>query len=553
MKRLLRWVAHTPRVRMLGVFCALTIASQLMLAQYIPPYVSLIGSLTTAGGTPAANGTLTFNPSQVFFVAGTQIVVGAAQCSTDANGAIAGLPNPVSPARATAQTGVGTLPPGTYHIRFAWYDQFGGISLASPEIAVQLSATGELQILPPVGAGPANAVGMKVYIGTTPGSETLQGTTNTPTAQYTQAAALATGQPSPGITNTSICRVVANDAGWPTGTGYTVSLVDANGNTLFSYTEMWQFLGAGSTYNLSIGIPYYHGQVTYPVPILSTPYNHNPQSISGPLSLTNYNLYNVGALGVGTGLPGYGVDVEGAGNDSQINAAGGYWVNGQGGATGQTQCLASVNGGPYDTPFACISAGSLPTLFYQTIGLGGTAQTQRSMLNFGAYFTATDSSSPSETTIGLNVFGTDTKLATTSASATLNYFACGDANGGIGWSVSACTGSPTAANDFFKFSGCSINNSGNLNSCAGTVTFTSGGNTTPSFPAMADTNYRILCTVDTGTTSSASFSVQGSTNSGNTPAFTRTTSGFNYVWTEVMSNGAAGSAAPIIDCYLHHD
>lgn len=483
MKSGLRWVSRAPRSVTVGVFFALLIVSRLS-AQYVAPYVSLIGTLSSAGGTPAANGTLTFTPSQIFFVAGTQIVVSPAQCSTDANGAVVGLPNPVVGPQVSTQTGVGTLPAGNYYVKFAWYDQFGGISLASPEVARQLTATGELQILPPAGAGPANAVGIKVYIGTTPGSETLQGQTTSPTAQYTQAAALATGQPSPGITNTSICRVVANDAGWPTGTGYTVSLVDASGNTLFNYTELWQFLGAGSTYNLSIGIPYYHGQVTYPVPILSTPYNHNPQSISGPLSLTGYNLYNVGAIGVGTALPGYGVDAEGTGLDSEINANGGYWVNGLGGTSGQTDCLASVNAGPFNTPVPCVT--SLPTVFYQTFYQNGTPFTQEPAALFQQYFSLGTSLSPAGTLVNLNVVsdGTETHVATTgSIAGASGNLADWDSHGGIGDAGISASVLPNTRRLKITTGICST-----ANTAYATCTFSA----TWSLP-FADTNYIVNC------------------------------------------------------------
>jgi hypothetical protein len=52
----------------------------------------------------------------------------------------------------------------------------------------------------------------------------------------------------------------------------------------------WQLLGPNSTINLSNGLPYYHGVVTYPSPILASPFNHAVQSISGPLNLGNYGL-----------------------------------------------------------------------------------------------------------------------------------------------------------------------------------------------------------------------------------------------------------------------
>jgi hypothetical protein len=48
---------------------------------------------------------------------------------------------------------------------------------------------------------------------------------------------------------------VANDAGWPTGTGYTVALTDQAGNTYPGYPMQWQLLNPGSTYNLAQGLP----------------------------------------------------------------------------------------------------------------------------------------------------------------------------------------------------------------------------------------------------------------------------------------------------------
>lgn len=382
----------------LALFFALPVAAS---AQYVSPYVIVQGSLSTSSGLPAKNATLSFAPSQTAFVAGTSVVVSQGQCSTDSTGQVVGVPNPAGAPRVSAEY-VGTLPAGTYYVEYTWYDEFGGQTLPSVEVAQTLTGAGELQVLPPIGAGPPTATGMYVYIGSTPGGETFQGETTSLTAQFTRAAPLGqsvggitigsggefdlcpaaftfsggygagaqaqpvctagggnytitgvtgflggygyvsapavgtTGVPSvapvltasliaspvPPIRNLTSCRVVANDAEFPTGTGYTVSLVDASGNTLFSYPEMWQFFGPGSAYNLSQGIPYYHGQVTYPIPILTIPYNHNPQSISGPLSLSGYNLTGVGALGVGTALPAWGVDVEGSGLDADINAAG---------------------------------------------------------------------------------------------------------------------------------------------------------------------------------------------------------------------------------------
>ncbi len=325
------------------------------------PYVGVQGTLFSSGGTPAKNATISFTPSQVFFVGGTGVVVNGNQCSTDVNGTVVGLPNPGAP-RVSAQF-TGTLPTGNYYVKFTWYDQFGGQTLPSVEVAQQLTSAGELHVLPPAGTGPPSATGMDVYIGTTPGGETFQGQTVAPTAQFTQAVPLTTGA-TPPVMNSTACRVVANDAGWPTGTGYKVSLVDASGNTLFNYAQLWQFIGPGSAYNLSNGIPYYNGQVTYPVPVLTVPYNHNVQSISGPIDMTNYNLVNIAAVGVGTNVPSWGVDVEGAGALAAVNAAQGYLINGISGAAGS----CPISDGSYFDVIGVCSAGM-------------------NVLNFGAFAT----------------------------------------------------------------------------------------------------------------------------------------------------------------------
>jgi len=73
----------------------------------------------------------------------------------------------------------------------------------------------------------------------------------------------------------------------------------------------WQLMGPGTTINLSNGLPYYHGIVMFPSPLLASPLNHATQSISGPLSLGSYTLYagsvNAGSLTLTTPLtPGNG-------------------------------------------------------------------------------------------------------------------------------------------------------------------------------------------------------------------------------------------------------
>ncbi|MGA8730303.1 MAG: hypothetical protein WB608_16230 [Terracidiphilus sp.] len=343
-------------------------------------YVTIQGTLQASNGLPAVNYTIAFTPTQWFYVAGTGVTVNlTTYCGTSIDGSVVGITNPLQDTINTPSYGSGTLPAGNYYSVYTWYTATATETLVSPETTAQMTSTGTLQIAPPPGPLPAGVVGMKVYIGLTSGSETYQGST-VGTSVFNQAAPIVNGSLEPGA-NTTVCKEIANDAGWPTGTGYVVSLTDPSGNTLPGYPMTWQILGPNSTINLSNGLPYYHGVVTYPVPILASPQNHGAQSISGPLSLTGYNLVNVGALGVGTGLPAWGVDVEGSGLNGFINAKSGYLVNGAAGSSGN--CLLS-DGTAYDTAGNCF----MGTPFYQAVLNGataGTAVTQRENLAVGHY------------------------------------------------------------------------------------------------------------------------------------------------------------------------
>ena len=353
--------------------------------------VTLTGNLRSANGIPSSNSILTLTPSQQGLIAGCGVNLATVNtCATSTDGSVVGIQTPQT-ATVNTTSGGGSLPSGVYYTVYEWYDAAGHVTLVSPETATTLGATGTLVVNPPSSGVPALAVGMDVFISTSSGTETLQGQT-TGTASFVQSTALTSGS-SPASTNTTLCQVVANDAVWPTGTGYNVSMVTVNGNPVPNYPMQWQLLGPGSTYNLSNGLPYYHGVVYYPVPILSAPANHGQQSISGPLNFGGYYVTGVGKLGVVTNFPGWGVDAEGSGLGAFINAAGGYLLNGSGGVSGQYPCSDGT---------AIDHFCTLNTTSYQTIASNGTAQTQRPTLNFSPAFSVTDSSSPAQTTIGIN-------------------------------------------------------------------------------------------------------------------------------------------------------
>jgi hypothetical protein len=113
--------------------------------------------------------------------------------------------------------------------------------------------------------------------------------------------------------------------------------------------------------------------------------------------MMGYNLTGIGRLGVGTTLPQWAIDVEGSGVQGQVNAKGGYLVNGSAGTTGQALCSDGTALDSFCT--------FLNSAYYQAVAANGTAQTQRPVLNFSPRFTITDSASPAETTVDLPTSG----------------------------------------------------------------------------------------------------------------------------------------------------
>jgi len=323
------------------------------------------------------------------------VVATTVSCATSVDGSVVGVPNPLYPPIVSVGYS-GTLGSGNYFVQIAWYDAAGHLTLVGPEVQIQLAATGQIQVNLPASGQPANSVGMKVYIGTTSGGETLQGAT-TGAGTFTQSTPLTTGAAEPS-TNTTVCQIVANDAGWPTGTGYQVSMTTPGGDTVPGYPQQWQLLGPGQTINLGMGIPLYNGTVTYGSTIQARPYNHGAQSISGPLSMTGYSITQVSALGVGTSVPAWPIDVE----NGAVNTTGGYiYAGGQGVTTGQ--CLVAGSDA-YKTfvPGSCLPSA----LYYQTVSEAGTSLPQQTTLNFDGTVVASNSTSPARTNVGLPAVGT---------------------------------------------------------------------------------------------------------------------------------------------------
>lgn len=354
-------------------------------------YVTLVGTIQGSNGVTAQNYTISFTPQQWLFVAGTSLTISTTNtCATSVDGSVVGLGNPLQTVTVTPAF-TGSLPPGNYYVEYTFYTG-SAQTLPSPEMLVQLTSTGTITVNAPAAGVPPGALGMLVYIGTTSGGETGQGQT-IGNASFTQTTPLGSGIALP-ATNNTVCKQVANDAGWPTGTGYQVGLADSSGNSIPGYPMLWQLLGPNTTIDLSNGLPYYHGVTTFPSPLLASPYNHNTQSIAGSVNLTGYNLLDVGRIGVGTSKPAWPIDVE----NGYINTNLGYLVAGAAGTSGQ--CL--VSNGTFFGPGSC---GTLPTIFYQHMQANGTLRPQEPFLNFTPRLTAVDNSGSTRTDVDLAASG----------------------------------------------------------------------------------------------------------------------------------------------------
>jgi hypothetical protein len=247
---------------------------------------TVTGRLQTATGGAVTNGTLSFRLSQPAVIVGTaSVVTSPASCYISAAGNIVGVPDPLVAPILSANTVSGSLPAGTYFV-VVTYAGASGESVASPESTVVLSAQGTLIVSAPV-KQPANATGYNVYIGTSSGAETLQASV-TGFTQYSQTSALGSGAASPG-SNSSVCSLAFSDQLIPSGTYYSVNLVNKNGSTIAGFPQTWcTYGGQAGVINVSNGAPTGNcgtNGVFYPTPIFAAPQNNAPQSISSALSL----------------------------------------------------------------------------------------------------------------------------------------------------------------------------------------------------------------------------------------------------------------------------
>jgi hypothetical protein len=435
---------------------------------------TVTGTLQGPSGLPVKNGTLAFNLQQAGLIVGTGAVVPiTTDCYTSTDGTVVGLPNPTANVISSINYGSGSLAGGIYYVETTFYSG-NQESVPSPELRTQLTGAGTLTILPPAGF-PANATGMRVYIGTAPGGEQLQGGTTSSAGQYSQAAPLSAGTPPP-LTNSSVCSIAFNDTIIPYS-GYNVSLQSATGNAYPGWPQAWQLNGGTSgTVNLSSGAPLWNGVVVYPQPILAQPLNHGPQSIAGSLGMSGYNLFGAGAIGVGTSTPAWPVDAE----NGAINASGGYLYNG----AAPLNHLLVGNGSAY-VDSATLASGALPPLHYQTIYANGTAQTQEAGVDFGPAFALNDNPGVSTT---VNLANTGVTAGTyTNPTVTLN---------GQGQVTSASSGTslPTIQPLIITSGICTT-----TSSAYGTCSFSASWGT-----AFANTGYAVTCQAGTPSSSGSS-------------------------------------------------
>ena len=280
---------------------------------------TVTGRITSASDAGLGNGTLTFTLTQAATAPSTanglvpgSIAGSGVNCWTDSQGNVVGLPGNAAVALPSLTTGSGSMPAGTYFVRYTWV---GTVGETEPSLAraITLSGGGSITLQPPLSV-PAGAAGMNVYIGTANGAEKLQ--TATPiavvngalTGGYTQSSALNTNSnPIPAGNNTP-CNLRFNDELVPSYTGYNVDMVNVNGLRVAGFPQKWYLAGgAGGTVNVGTGTPLYAGVVQYPQAIVTNPPSGMTQSIGGPLNMNGFPIFNTvtsSLSGTGLALPG---------------------------------------------------------------------------------------------------------------------------------------------------------------------------------------------------------------------------------------------------------
>lgn len=410
---------------------------------------TVTGPFIGPNGTPIKNGTLGFTLAQAGLAIGSGSVVPiTSACYTSTDGTVVGIGNPLL-APHVSSSASGGLPAGNYYAQLTAYATDGHETLAGPEVIISLPTGGSFTLIYEDPYPQGYTQGVKAYIGTASGAETLQGSSSG-SITYTQTVPLVSGAAEP-TSNSTICSIAFNDTIIPYS-GYKVTLTSSSGNAYPGFPQMWQLNGGASgTVNVSNGAPLWNGTVIYPQPIMAQPLNHGPQSISGPLGMSNYDIFGVGALGIGTNNPAYPLDIE----NGVANASGGYLANGNGGAV--HQCLTS-DGTAFNTPGNCLLAGSV---FYQTVQTHGGVLTQRPVVNFLAPLQAADNPGSGRTDVSIATSGGGTVVPTlTGTIGATTHCATFDGSGGLTPSTAPCPSSSHGVAASANFTSCAMVSAG---------------------------------------------------------------------------------------------
>lgn len=234
------------------------------------PTGTITGNLTTTSGLMLANSTLTFSLSQPAVVAATfSLAQAKTTCYTDGLGKLQGIPDPVAPPVVASSPAGGRLATGIYYLTIT-YVGADGESIQSAEAAISLASEGSIEVKAPE-LQPSLASGYRIYASSTRHAETLQGSVAGFTS-FRLNQPLVEG-PEPPLTNRSSCHLWFSDNLIPSGTFYTVDVVNSGGLEVDGYPQTWCTYG-GATGRIAISDPTLREAcgtkgVLYPAPLLT--------------------------------------------------------------------------------------------------------------------------------------------------------------------------------------------------------------------------------------------------------------------------------------------